>query len=312
MEILAIGEPLMELSESTEGQYVSGFGGDTSNFIIAASRQGASTGYQTAIGADTFGSKFLKLWNQEKVNTDLVKVDSDHHTGLYFISYGKQGHEFTYHRAGSAASYLSEKDVKEETFKGIRYLHISGITQAISNSSCDAVFKAARVAREKGITVTYDPNLRLKLWPLERAKAIIHSTLPYVDIFLPSMDDVTILSGLDNPDEILNFYLDLGVKMVVLKVGKEGAIVATRKKRTHIPGFAVDAIDATGAGDTFDGAFVSRLSEGAEPEDAARYANAAAALSTQGLGAVNPIPVKQEVEKFLYQNIGDRKMAAEL
>ncbi|MGB2994089.1 MAG: sugar kinase [Paenisporosarcina sp.] len=303
MEILAIGEPLMELSESTEGQYVSGFGGDTSNFIIAASRQGASTGYQTAIGADTFGSKFLKLWNQEKVNTDLVKVDSDHHTGLYFISYGKQGHEFTYHRAGSAASYLSEKDVKEETFKGIRYLHISGITQAISNSSCDAVFKAARVAREKGITVTYDPNLRLKLWPLERAKAIIHSTLPYVDIFLPSMDDVTILSGLDDPDEILSFYLDLGVKMVVLKVGKEGAIVATRKKRTHIPGFAVDAIDATGAGDTFDGAFVSRLSEGAEPEEAARYANAAAALSTQGLGAVNPIPVKQEVEQFLYQNM---------
>ena len=303
MVILAIGEPLMELSESTEGKYVSGFGGDTSNFIIAASRQGASTVYLTAIGADTFGSKFLKLWNQEKVNTDLVKVDPDHHTGLYFISYGKQGHEFTYHRADSAASYLSENDVKEETFKGIRYLHISGITQAISNSACDAVFKAARVAREKGITVTYDPNLRLKLWPLERAKAIIHSTLPYVDIFLPSMDDVTILSGLNNPDEIVNFYLDMGVKMVVLKVGKEGAIIATRKKRTHIPGFAVEANDATGAGDTFDGAFVSRLLEGDAPEEAARYANAAAALSTQGIGAVTPIPVKQEVERFLYQNI---------
>lgn len=301
MAILAIGEPLMELSESTEGRYIAGFGGDTSNFIIAASRQGALTSYQTAVGDDTFGSKFLKLWDQEKVNTSLVKVDSEHHTGLYFISYGEQGHEFTYHRAGSAASYLSEKDIKEETFKDIQYLHVSGITQAISNSACDAVFKAVQYAQENGVIVTYDPNLRLKLWSLERARAIIHGTLPYVDIFLPSLDDVTSLSGLDNPDDIVDFYLDMGVKMVVLKVGKEGAIVATQQKRIHVSGFSVEAIDATGAGDTFDGAFVSRLSEGAEAEDAAKYANAAAALSTRGIGAVNPIPTKQEVEQFLSQ-----------
>jgi 2-dehydro-3-deoxygluconokinase len=302
MEILAIGEPLMELSESTDGQYASGFGGDTSNFIIAASRQGALVGYQSAVGADTFGTKFLQLWNHEKVNTYFVKVDPDHHTGLYFISYGEQGHEFTYHRAGSAASYLSEKDIKEEAFNDLRYLHISGITQAISNSACDAVFKAVHFAQEKGVTVTYDPNLRLKLWSLERARAIIHSTLPYVDIFMPSLDDVTHLTGLQDPNQIVNYYLELGVKMVVLKVGRQGAIVATQEERTHIPGFPVNAIDATGAGDTFDGSFVARLSKGDHPEKAAVYANAAAALSTRGVGAVNPIPSQTEVEQFLLKN----------
>jgi 2-dehydro-3-deoxygluconokinase len=299
MDILAIGEPLMELSESAEGQYISGFGGDTSNFIIAASRQGAAAAYLTAVGADTFGTKFLKLWEKEKVNIDQVEVDQDHHTGLYFISYGDQGHEFTYHRGDSAASHMSEKMIKEENFTALRYLHVSGISQAISNSACDAIFKAVSVAREQGVTVTYDPNLRLKLWPLERAKAIIHSTLQYVDIFLPSLDDVTHLTELNDPDEIIDYYLGLGLKMVVLKLGKEGCIVATPEKRTHIPGFKVDSVDATGAGDTFDGAFVTRLSKGAFPEDAAKYANAAAALSTQGFGAVNPIPVQIEVEQFL-------------
>lgn len=302
MDIVAIGEPLMELSESTDGQYTSGFGGDTSNFIIAASRQGATVSYQTAVGDDTFGTKFLQLWTREKVNTDFVKVDSNNHTGLYFISYGDQGHEFTYHREGSAASYLSEKDIREEVFKELRYLHISGITQAISNSACDAVFKALKFAHKNDVTVTYDPNLRLKLWSLERARAIIHSTLPYVDIFLPSLDDVTHLTGLEDPHKIIDYYLDMGVKMVVLKVGKQGAIVATKEGRTHIPGFSVNTVDATGAGDTFDGAFVARLSNGDRPEKAAQYANAAAAISTQGIGAVNPIPSQSEVEQFLLMN----------
>ncbi|MEK3981589.1 sugar kinase [Psychrobacillus sp. FSL K6-2836] len=301
MDILAIGEPLMELSESTEGQYVSGFGGDTSNFIIAASRQGASTAYQTAVGSDTFGSKFLKLWRQENVNTDLVRIDPEHHTGLYFISYGEQGHEFTYHREGSAASYMSGEFINEKVLNDFRYIHVSGISQAISNSACDAIYKAILIAQKNGTVVTYDPNLRLKLWPLERAKAIIHNTLQHVDIFLPSLDDVTHLTGLDNPEKIVDYYLDMGLKMVVLKLGREGCIVATPEKKTHIPGFIVDSLDATGAGDTFDGAFVAQLSKGKSPKTAAQYANAAAALSTQGIGAVTPIPSIKQVEQFLLE-----------
>ncbi|MFS0688758.1 sugar kinase [Sporosarcina sp. 179-K 8C2 HS] len=302
MDILAIGEPLIEFSESADGKYTSGFGGDTSNFIIAASRLGASVGYQSAVGNDTFGSKFIMLWNKEKVNTKLVKIDPEHHTGLYFISYGDNGHEFTYHRKGSAASYLSENDIKEESFMGLSYLHISGITQAISTESCDAVFKAIQLAKKHCVTVTYDPNLRLKLWSLERAKAIIHSTLSNVDIFLPSLDDVTHLTGLTDPNQIIDFYLDYKIKMVVLKMGKEGSIVATSDMRKHIPAFRVKSIDATGAGDTFDGAFITRLLKGDTPDKAALYANAAAALSTQGIGAVNPIPIQSEVEQFLNIN----------
>lgn len=147
--------------------------------------------------------------------------------------------------------------------------------------------------------VSYDPNLRLKLWPLSRARTIIHETAKQSDIFLPSLDDASVLTGLDNPEEIVDYYLELGVKLVVLKICKDGALLANEKIRERIGGFKVDTVDATGAGDTFDGAFIAKLNEGVSLTDAARYATVAAALSTTDKGAVNPIPNRDTVEEFL-------------
>lgn len=120
------------------------------------------------------------------------------------------------------------------------------------------------------------------------------------DIALPSYDDATHLTGLDDPDAIADFYLKL-CPLVLLKLGKEGSIVATREGRTRIPGRVVEAVDATGAGDTFAGNVLARLLAGDGPEEAARYANAAAALATTGYGAVAPMPRRDEVLAFLKQ-----------
>jgi 2-dehydro-3-deoxygluconokinase len=136
------------------------------------------------------------------------------------------------------------------------------------------------------------------LWPLERARAVIHATAPLVDIFLPSLEDVEQLTGLNDPDQLVDYYLGLGVKLIVLKLGKKGVMVATSKERHLVEGFRVDTVDATGAGDTFDGAFVTQYLNGSSLVEAARYANAAAALSTTGYGAVSPIPVREIVQKF--------------
>lgn len=299
MRIISIGEPLMEFSEQGNQTYLAGYGGDTSNFLIAAARQGGEASYLTKVGDDAFGREFLELWKKENVDTNNVQVDPKAHTGLYFISYSKNGHEFTYHREGSAASMLSVNDIHQEIFTGAEYLHVSGISQAISDTSCDAVFRAIDYAKNENIKISYDPNFRAKLWGLTRAKSIINHTATLADIFLPSLEEAQKLTGLQDPDKILDYYLRLEVPFIALKLGKEGVYLAGQSFRKKVSGFTVNTLDSTGAGDTFDGAFIARLSKGDDYEMAAVYANAAAALSTTGHGAVNPIPTFKEVKDFL-------------
>jgi 2-dehydro-3-deoxygluconokinase len=295
-DILAIGEALVELNQPHDGApFTQGFGGDTSNAMIAASRLGASAGYFTAVGADRFGESLVALWKGEGVDASAVVVDGGAHTGLYFVTHGPEGHSFSYLRAGSAASRLTEADAPAQAIRAARILHVSGISQAISSSASDLVFAAIDIARAARVMVSYDANLRLQLWPLRRARAITHEAMRSADIALPSLDDATRLSGKSAPDAILDFYLDLGARVVALKLGEEGAAVATPERRERIAPFLVKAIDATGAGDAFDGAFLAEFLAQGDPFAAARFANVAAALSTLGYGAVAPLPRRAEV-----------------
>ena len=296
-DIIAIGEPLFELNQPKgETIFRPGHGGDTSNAAIAAARQGASVGYLTAIGADQFGESFMTLWADEGVDTSAVVRSQTAHTGLYFVTHGHDGHVFSYLRAGSAASRMTPQDIPADMIKAARVVHASGISQAISSSAADAVFTAVRTARGAGVTVSYDTNLRLRLWPLDRARAVIHAAAALADILRPSIDDAMHLTGLADPDRIADFYLGLGPKIVALTLGGDGALIATRERREKIEAWPARLVDATGAGDMFTGAFLAEYLRVGDPFAAARYANVAAALSTEGYGAVDPMPRRAEVE----------------
>lgn len=298
-DILCLGEPMLEFNQQPDGSYLPGHGGDTSNCAIAAARQGARVGYITHVGADTFGDSFMQLWAAEGVDTSGIRQRPDAHTGVYFVTHGPDGHQFSYFRAGSASSRMGPADLPVAALKSAKVLHVSGISQAISDSAADAVFEAIDIVRAAGGKVSYDTNLRLKLWSLARARAVIHSAMTRCDIALPGLDDARQLTGLDDPDAIADFYLGLGAGVVALTLGAEGTLVATPDERRRIVGRQVKAVDATAAGDTFDGAFLARIVAGDTPFDAAAYANAAAALSTQGYGAVAPMPRREAVLKFL-------------
>ena len=302
-DILCLGEPMLEFNQQPAGAdgrrlYLEGHGGDTSNAAIAAARSGASVGYVSAIGRDGPGDSFLALWEREGVDAATVKHDDGAATGIYFVTHDERGHHFTFYRGGSAASRFGPDDVPVDAIRQAKVLHLSGISQAISDSACDAGFRAMEVAKAAGVAVSYDTNLRLRLWPVARAAAVIHAAIGMADIALPSMDDATALTGLTEPDAVVDFYLRLA-PLVLLKCGKAGAIVATRQARTRIPGVTVQAVDATGAGDTFAGAFLARHVAGDDAVTAAWYANAAAALSTTGYGAVAPIPRDAAVRALL-------------
>jgi 2-dehydro-3-deoxygluconokinase len=297
LDIVALGEPMIEFNQRRPGEpeYLQGFGGDTSNATIAAARQGARCAYITKLGDDEFGRMFLDLWRAENVATDAVRTDPKAHTAVYFVTHGPKGHMFSYLRAGSAASRLTPADLDLETIGRARFLHVSGISQAISTSACDTVFAAIDAARAAGVKVCYDTNLRLRLWPVERAREVIRASAGVSDYFLPSLEDAQAFTGLKAPDDIIDWSLKAGAPIVLLKVGSEGVIVATPNKRERVPGFVVKSVDATGAGDCFAGSLLARLCAGDDVVDAARYANASAALSTTGYGAVAPIPRPQDV-----------------
>jgi 2-dehydro-3-deoxygluconokinase len=301
-DILALGEPMVEFNQTGQGAgrlYLQGFGGDTSNFAIAAARQGARVGYLSALGDDPYGAMLRRLWTAEGVDHADVPTDPEAFTAIYFVTHDAQGHHFHFFRKGSAASRLTPAQLPRERIAQARVLHLSGISLAISESACETGFAAMEVARAAGVAVSFDTNLRLKLWPLARAREVMSEALRRCDIALPSLDDVRALTGLDDPDALVDHCLALGARIVALKLGEAGALVASAQERHRIAPHPCQPVDATGAGDTFGGAFVARWVAGDTLLQAGRYAAAAAALSTQGYGAVEPIPYAQQVVQAL-------------
>ncbi|QCK86541.1 sugar kinase [Phreatobacter aquaticus] len=296
-DILCFGEPLGEFNQTRPGEpnYLFGYGGDTSNCAIAAARSGASVGVIGAVGDDSFGRGFFDLWQAEGIDTSAMRLRSGADTGLYFVTHGPEGHEFTYRRAGSAAARVEATDLPLAAISQAKILHVSGISQAISPNASDAVIAAIEAARAAGVTVSYDTNLRLRLWPIERARAVTNAAMALADIALPGVDDARQLTGRETPDAIADFYLEGGSKIVALTLGKDGALIATSTERRVIPSIPVKAVDATGAGDCFDGAFLAEWLNSGDPFAAGRYACAAAALSATGFGAVAPLPRRATV-----------------
>jgi 2-dehydro-3-deoxygluconokinase len=310
VDIVAIGEPMLEFNAAQEGalsevrEFLVGWGGDTSNFSIAASRAGGRVGYLTRLGDDEFGESFLELWKREGVDTSHIVKDPSAYTAIYFISRKGAKHFFTYFRKNSAASLMTPAFLPEDYISKAKLLHVSGISQAISTSACDTVFEAIAMAKRAGVLVSYDPNYRPRLWPEDRARAVIHQTCRQSDLFFPSLEDARLLTGLTAPEAIAEAYLGMGPRVVVLKLGGEGALLATKDGVTPFPPYRVDSIDMSGAGDAFDGALVVAYLSGWPLQRCARFANAAAALTTTGLGCVTPVPRREQIEALMDRDKG--------
>lgn len=300
-DLVALGEPMLEFNQTVAGErnYRQGFGGDTSNATIAAARQGARCAYLTRVGNDAFGAELRELWRRESVDDAGVLTDPQAPTGIYFVSHGPAGHTFSYLRAGSAASRMQPDDLAHGLIERARFLHVSAISQAISVSACDTVFAALARARAAGTLVSYDSNLRLRLWPVERARAVLRETLASVDWFLPSLEDMQALTGLNEAGAVLDWSRKAGARRIVLKLGAHGALLDDDGTRMMVPPHPVKAIDATGAGDCFAGNFLARLIAGDTPAAAVRWANVAAAIATTGFGAVDPLPRPDPVRAVL-------------
>ena len=304
LDVLALGEALIEFNQvqAEPPMYLQGFGGDTSNAIIAAARAGARSGYLSRVGDDGWADRLLQLWREEGVGTQGVRRMPGQRTGLYFVHHDAAGHRFSYARAGSAASQMSVDDVRDhwaDLIAQSHWLHVSGISLAISDSARAATLTAMRLARARGTRVALDTNLRLSLWSLEQARATLVQAMADCDLLLPSLEDMVQLTDLTEPEAIARWCHAQGVDTVVLKLGPEGALISQGGRVSRVLGRSVTAVDATGAGDCFCGNLLARLVAGDALGQAALWANAAAALSVQGRGAIAPLPRAEQVRLAL-------------
>lgn len=303
-DLVCLGEPMLELNQRREQGsdarlYLEAHGGDAANVAVAAARQGARVAMLTGLGDDPAGRSFLQLWAREGVDSTGVTIDAENPTGVYFVSHDAGGHSFSYLRRGSAASHFRLGPPARRVLERSRTIFASGISLAISDTAADTVFEAMESARRSGKAVAFDTNYRPKLWPKPRAAGLIREALRQSDIVFPGLEDAALLLGLSDPDAVADLCLSLGPRIVVLKMGRDGILLATPDGRCRVPPFPSVPVDATGAGDTFCGAFLACRAAGQSDLESARYAACAAALAITGYGAVPPIPRRAAVEAAL-------------
>lgn len=273
------------------------------NVATGLSRLGISTAWMSKIGNDSFGKFILQHLEQENINSELVFIDREHPTGFLLKEKAKNGEDpkVEYFRKGTAASYIAINDFIPSTFERAKHLHLSGVAAAISESSYDLSNYLLEFMRDKHKTISFDPNLRPSLWKNEQImKEKINHLAIKSDWFLPGIKEGKILTGLNNPNEIADFYLDKGVKLVIIKLGEEGAYFKDCKGNENIiPPFKVNnVVDTVGAGDGFAVGVISALLEGKTTEQAVIRGNKVGSLIIQVPGDNEGLPTKSELADY--------------
>ncbi len=307
-EVITFGETMVLMDPMEQGPlrhvnlFMKRVGGAESNFAIGLSRLGHSAGWVSRVGDDEFGKYVVNFIRGEGVDVSRVQVDCEAFTGVYFKQRrSSEDNSVFYYRRGSAASRMTGEEVDEEYLRGAKFLHVTGITLALSPSCLQAVKQVMSMARRLDVPISFDPNIRLRLWTSSEARDVLRELVQNVDILMPSQSEGEILFGSDDPAEIAGAALDLGVRVVVVKRGAEGCFVADRRISRAIPGFLVKVEDTIGAGDAFNAGFIAGLLEGKSLVESAELGNAAGAFAVTTTGDVEGLPTREELEVFLGQ-----------
>jgi 2-dehydro-3-deoxygluconokinase len=290
---LSIGECMVELSGGEDGQFRLGFAGDTLNtawYARATLPDNWEVAYYTALGDDGYSTAMLTFMEQGGINTELIRIIPGKRPGLYIIHQLDGDRHFTYWRENSAARHLA--DDAEHLLQAIantNAIYISGITLAILKPARrDDLLSVLEGARQGGAIVAFDPNIRTALWQSQdELQQAIKDASSIADIVLPTHGDEVPLFGDRNSEETLARYLSYGAREVVVKDGANPVHISTGRNSLFVSTEDVEhVIDATGAGDSFNGAYLAARLSGQDPAPAARAGNRMAALVIGHRGAL--------------------------
>ena len=294
--VASIGECMIELSGSgrNDGTWKLGFAGDTFNTVWALRaliEPESRADYVSAFGDDPFSRDQLAFLTEHGIGTAASPVISGARPGLYAITLTGAERSFTYWRADAAARQLaSDRAALAKSLEDQTLVYFSGITLAILEPEArQTLIEALGVARKNGATIAFDPNYRPRLWSdVETAKASIAAAVAVTDIALPTFPDEQMLAGDATPEETAARLAKAGVKEIVVKNGNLPCLVVAGGMSESVSALKVDAVDTTGAGDSFNGGYLAARLRGLPPIEAAAKAHQVAAAVVQVRGALAP------------------------
>jgi sugar/nucleoside kinase (ribokinase family) len=268
-------------------------GGDAGNAAITLARLGVRSALGSVVGGDMFGRDVLSLVAQSGVVTDYIKVVPELSTSVSVVLVNKSG-ERLFLFSGSSIETIEMDDIATTAFKQSRHVNYGSLCGLPRLDQC--ADKILKLAKEAGCTTSMDMTGNESEISFEKAKNV----LKYVDYFMPSYREAKLLSGETEPERAADFFVrETGEKVVVIKLGKKGCFVKSGAKCYTVPAFGPDAVDATGAGDSFVGGFLAGLMQGWDVERCARLGNGAAGFNTQFIGATTLQMSMERVLEFM-------------
>ncbi|KAJ0527173.1 putative fructokinase [Helianthus annuus] len=313
--IVCFGEMLIDFVPDTAGVSLAesqGFlkapGGAPANVACSISKLGGSAAFIGKVGKDEFGYMLADILKKNGVNAEGVLFDEHARTALAFVTLKKDGErEFMFYRNPSADMLLKESELKMDLIKKAKIFHYGSIS-LITEPCRSAHMAAMKAAKQAGVLLSYDPNVRLPLWPsAEAARQGIKSIWNEADFIKVSDDEVEFLTqkSPDNEEAIKSLWHD-GLKLLVVTDGEKGCRYYTKSFKGKVPGYAVKAIDTTGAGDSFVGSLLvsmakdtSIFTDEAKLKQALAFSNACGAICTTKKGAIPALPTVSDAQALM-------------
>lgn len=316
IDVVTIGESMILIQPWQDGPlamaplFTRGVAGAESNVAIGLTRLGKKVRWIGRLGNDPFGDIIVSTLRGEGVDLNYAVRDDQAPTAIYFKeNKGFGDPNVYYYRKNSAASRLKPEDIRTEWFSGARHLHVTGITPALGEHTAEAVAKAMTTARSMGLTVSFDPNVRLKLWDRGTAKRVLNELIPLSDVFLPGVEEAELLAGAMDEEAYLEHFAAMGPKVVALKLGERGSIGYAGGRKVAAEGYRVQqVVDTVGAGDAYASGLLSVFLEDSQAmldgdeaalKKALQRANTLGALATQYRGDWEGFPTLDELNRII-------------
>ena len=291
-EVITIGESMVMFiaNQGDPLEFVSDFSrhlaGAESNVAIGLARLGHTVGWISSIGDDPFGTYIRNTIRGEGVDTSAVTVSSEYPTGMLVKESNDIGDpQVYYYRRDSAACHFTPDMLDESYFNDGKVLHITGIFPALSSKNKESLFAAIKIAKSRGLMITFDPNIRLKLWTAKEAKETLLSIAGMSDLILPGLHEAELLVGSTKWEDVSKFFHDKGNRFVIMKNGADGAYYSIREEdgsitEGYVKGFkASKVVDTVGAGDGFAVGVLSAMLEGLSLGEAVKWGNAIGSMA---------------------------------
>ncbi len=293
----AVAKPITQLPEKGKLSLVENMelhtGGNAVNTGIALAKLGIDTKIIGKVGMDGFGDFLISQMNKHGADTSAIVRTDKVNTSATMVMVSPDGERSFLHYLGANAE-LVEEDIDFEEIRGCKILHIGGF-YLLPKFDGEPTARLLKRAKEEGIMTSLDPCWDSKgNW-----FRLIEPCLPYIDVFLPSIEEAKMIAGKEEPSEIAEFFLDYGIKIVGLKMGSQGCYLRTADKEYRIPVYKVKAVDSTGAGDSFVGGFLAGLVKGWDIEKTGYLASAVGAQCVTGIGASTGIGDWEATMEFM-------------